>query len=369
MNAVPKILHIVHSLKVGGLERIVVELAKGFAKKGYFVGICCLDVKEPLGLEAEKAGVKVFSLNKKPGIAWNLPLKIAHIIKTEHINLVHTHNEAGLLYGGIGGLLAGTKKIIHTEHGKELGYDKKNMIRIVERYLLRHVNGIAAVSNDIKTKIINWHGFNSVKIFTIPNGINIESFDRREYREAKRRELGLESEYFVIGNVASLLPLKNHHFLFNIFGELLKKFPKIKLVLVGDGPLRWDLESLSVKKRISSNVIFLGTRKDVAELLTVFDMFILTSFTEGLSVSLLEAMASSIPVVASDVGGNSEIIKHGKNGFLIPLEAEKEWATTIKMIIENMDLRKSIGEMAKYTVTERFSLTQMVDQYEKLYSI
>ena len=362
-----RILHITHSLNIGGLERVVVDLAKGFKKKGHVVSICCLDGKDPLGIEAERVGVKVFPLNKKPGIAWSLPHRIAEIIKAEQINLIHTHNEAGLIYGSTAALFAGVRRIVHTEHGKESSYDRKKVIRIIERYLLRKVNGVVAVSEDLRTKIVNWHGLQNDKIHVISNGIDIVSFGRKEARKVKRSKMGFKDENFVIGNVASLLFLKNHNFLLGIFRELLKELPTLKLVLIGDGPLRGDLEFSAMKMGISNNVLFLGPRKDVVELLPILDLFVLPSLTEGISLSLLEAMAAGIPVVASAVGGNSEIIESWKNGFLIPLESEEEWVRTMKTIIQNIDLRRSVSKMAEQTVAQRFSLTMMMDRYERLY--
>lgn len=362
-----RILHITHSLNIGGLERVVVDLAKGFKKKGCIVSICCLNGKEPLGAEAEKAGIKVFSLNKKPGIRWGIPFCIARIIREEGINVVHTHNEAGLIYGAAAAILAKISNIIHTEHGKEPNYDSKRILQIAEKLLLKKIKHVVAVSVDLKDKIISSTNIDKNKILVIHNGIDIESFQRSELREKMRMELGISPDSFVIGNIARMVPLKNHKFLITIFKELLKDFPKLKLVLVGDGLLKRELEIYSEEIGLSNSVIFLGERKDIAELLTAFDLFILPSITEGISITLLEAMASGIPIVASKVGGNPEIIENERTGLLIPLSENIRWIETIKSLIKNEDRRIELLKKAKDFVTGQFSIETMIENYEKIY--
>lgn len=363
-----RMLHITYSLNIGGLERVVVDLAKGLKKKGHIASICCLDGKVPLGEEAELAGIKVFSLNKKPGIALGLPFRLSKIITENGFNLIHTHNEAGLLYGAAAALLAGFANIVHTEHGKEPDYSNKKALHIAENLLLRKVKSVVAVSEDLKNKLVKSSGMSKNEILVISNGIDVENFYRPDCRDDKRRELGISSEFFVIGIVARLVPLKNHRFLFAIFRELLEGFANLKLIIVGDGPLRADLETFSKEMGISNAVVFLGERKDIAELLSAFDLFVLPSLTEGISITLLEAMASGTPVVASEVGGNSEVIENGNTGLLLPLDKPDEWISTIKSLIIGALKRKSLSEMAKTKIEERFSLRAMVDNYEKIYN-
>lgn len=181
-------------------------------------------------------------------------------------------------------------------------------------------------------------------------------------------ELGISPDNFVIGNIARMVPLKNHKFLITIFKELLKDFSKLKLVLVGGGSLKRELEVYSEEIGLSNSVIFLGERKDIAELLTTFDLFILPSLTEGISITLLEAMAAGIPVVASEVGGNSEIIENKKTGLLIPVNNSLKWVETIESTVINDDMRKNLSEKARIMVTECFSLGAMIDNYKKTYN-
>jgi sugar transferase (PEP-CTERM/EpsH1 system associated) len=368
MNDVLRILHIVHSLNVGGLERVVVDMAKGFRKNGHIVGICCLDGKEPLGGEAEKAEIKVFSLHKKSGIAWNLPIRIARIITNERYSMIHTHNEAGLIYGVLAALLAKVNNnIIHTEHGKEPDYDNNKKRKLAEKILLKKVKRVVTVSEELKKTIVRSSGIDKDRITVIQNGINIEKFHQPTFREETRRSLRIDPGDFVIGNISRMVPLKNHRFLISIFKELLKTYPKVKLILVGDGPQKSQLEIYSNEQGLSGSVIFLGERQDIPELLSICDLFVLPSLTEGICITLIEAMASGTPVVASKVGGNPEIIKNLETGFLIPLEDTSGWITTIKSLIQNPEIREKVSEEAIHSVTDRFSAARMLSEYEKLY--
>ncbi len=361
-----RILHITHSLNVGGLERVVVDLASSFRNKGHAVGICCLDSKDPLGKKAEQAGVRVYALDKKPGLAWNLPLKITAIIKAEGYNVIHTHNEAGLLYGVPAALCSKANNIVHTEHGKEPEYDTKRFLKIAERILLKKTKRIVTVSEDLRRKMAAT-GVDLSRVNVIPNGIDIDEFWKPDVRDGKRRALGFSENDIVIGHIARLVPLKNQKFLIALFKGLFNENPTLKLVIVGDGPLNNELRSYARDIGLAKSIIFLGQRSDIAELLSSFDLFVLPSLTEGISITLIEAMAAGIPVIASDVGGNPELIQNGKTGLLVPLDSREKWHKTIQGLLADSTKRKTMAERAKTHVHERFSLKAMIDSYCKIY--
>lgn len=362
-----RVLHITHSLNVGGLERVVVDLTKGFRENGHIVGICCLDGKGVLGEAAEKTGISVISLNKRPGLVWQLPFRIAKVIKQGDFDIVHTHNESGLVYGATAAVIARASRLFHTEHGKEPEYLNKKALQSVERLLLRRTNRVVTVSEDLRRRMVNSSGLNDERIVTIRNGIDVEEFFHPEYRNEIRESLGIRTGSFLIGNIARLVSLKNHRFLLDVFSILLKECRQVRLVLVGDGPLREDLEDYAKKMGVWDSVLFLGERKDVPNLLAAFDLFVLPSLTEGLSITLLEAMASGTPVVASDVGGNPEIVEKGETGLLLPLGNTGEWIRCIKCLIEDPDKRKKFSERARVRVNKEFSLFAMVERYEEIY--
>lgn len=363
-----RILHVVHSLDIGGLERVVVDLALGFRHKGHYVGVCCLSSKGALSKELVRSDVPVFSLEKRPGIDLRIPMQLSKKMRQHQFDVVHTHNEAGLIYGTTAAIFARIPRIIYTEHGKGLGYHDRKLFRIVERYLIKKTNKVVAVSEDLRAKMINWHRLERNRFFVIPNGIDVDEFKEKNFRKKKRDEVGLKDDDFVIGIVASLLPIKNHCFFLTVFKKLLMEFPKLKLVLIGDGPLRGYLEDRVLKMEVSKKVIILGARLDVPALLSALDMYVLPSLSEGISISILEAMAAGIPIVASDVGGNSQIIKDAHSGFLVPVGNEEAWIKTLRELLNHPRLRKTISHIAQQTVENRFSLACAINQYESIYT-
>ncbi|MFB3926344.1 MAG: glycosyltransferase [Syntrophales bacterium] len=362
-----KILHVTHSLDMGGLERVVVDLARGLTRVGHRVDICCLNGRGTLAEEAEREGIMVYSLKKKPGVEWLLPVKLSKIIRRGYYDIVHTHNEAGAIYGVPAAVLSNVKNIVHTEHGKEPSYRNKRRLCLAEKCLLRMVDRIVTVSKNLKDYMAASMNMEPDCIRVILNGIDISKFSGRDRRTQMRKSLGIANEDFVIGTISRIVPLKNHEFLLNIFKELRNHVPGIRLVIVGDGPLRDDIEKSALDKGIGRSVYFLGERRDTPELLSLFDLFMLPSFTEGVSLTLLEAMAAGVPVIASDVGGNSEVIEKGISGILIRLDNPAKWIEETVRLIRKKEERMEISSSAVQSVKKRFGVEIMIAEYEKVY--
>jgi len=331
------------------------------------VGICCLDTGEPLGRRAESEGITIYSLNKKQGISFTLPFMVFSVIRQGNFDVLHTHNEAGLIYGVTGGMIAGVNNRIHTDHGKEVDYQNKTILKMAEKVLLKRVKYITVVSEDLQDVMKNSTGIDHKLIRVIRNGIDVDTYWQPSSREVIRKSIGVDSQDFVIGNVARLVALKNQRYLIDIIVKMVEEFPTIRLVLVGDGPAKSDLKNYVREKMLDKYVLFLGEREDVPELLSGFDLFILPSLTEGISMTIIEAMAAGIPVIASSVGGNPEIIEHNKNGILISLDEPSVWIETIKYLMENEQERKRLSDSARSKVVKEFSLETMVNRYETLY--
>ena len=188
-----------------------------------------------------------------------------------------------------------------------------------------------------------------------------------EVIQQKRNELGLKKGDFVIGNIARLVEVKDHSNLIKAFSLLGRKVLQTKLVIVGDGPLKDSLKLKVKSLRLEDRVKFLSERQDISELLNVFDVFVLSSKNEGLSLTLLEAMAVKKPVVATSVGGNKEIIKNGKDGYLIPSEHPQRLAEAILDIAKNPRRAERIANSAYQKVKTRYNLEKMVAEYQRVY--
>ncbi len=362
-----KIMHIVHSLNIGGLERVVIDLAGSFRDRGHEVAICCLSEKGSLSETAEARGVQVFAMGKKEGIDPLLPIRIGVFLKSHPFNVVHTHNESGLLYGASGAMLAGIRNIVHTDHGKEPEYDDHRIMKLVEGVLLKKVRHAVAVSGHLKEILAATAGIGSERFVTILNGIDTNRYSVHRPKGDMKKMIGLLPDSFVIGHVARLVPLKNQKFLLDLFAALKKKRKGLKLAIVGSGPLKSELEEHSGKMGLSEDVLFLDARMNIPEILSAFDLFVLTSLTEGISITLLEAMAAGVPVVASLAGGNPEIIKNGSSGLLIPLDFPSQWIREMEYLIEHEFERARLAWNAKQSVINQFSITAMSEKYGRLY--
>ena len=348
------ILHIVLGLSIGGLERFVLDLVR-FRSRDINPTILCLERKGPLG-ECVK-DIRIIEMGKTDGFDWRLFARIRSIAKEGRIDLIHTHNQAAHIYGSIAGFISGIP-VVHTKHGRNRPDDSKaTCLSRLCSMLSKKIVTVSIDSAQVSTAIENVPAH---KVTTIHNGIDINAFSNpRPSRSA--------SPAINIGLVARLVPDKDHLTLLRACKILAEDIPNFRLFLVGDGPLRDGLKAAAVELGIDRNVRFMGFRHDVATLLRSFDIFALSSVTEGLSLTLLEAMASGLPIVATDVGGNSEVVVHGKTGFIVPAQSPEALAEKLLLLSRDGGLRLQMGSAGRKRVEEKFDIRRTVKRYEALY--
>ncbi|MCK5267152.1 MAG: glycosyltransferase [Spirochaetes bacterium] len=359
-------MHIVRSLEIGGMENGIVNVFNNIDGDFFELSICCLKKEGALRQRLDKK-VKVICLQEEEGFDWRRVFVMAKLFIKEKPHIVHTHGwGSGFFPGVIGAKLAKVPVIIESKHGFWRENQKRRII--AQRALSFLTDKITTVSKDLKNSIVSCFGISQEKIMTIINGVDIKKFKPdMNIREIKRKELNLQKNDFVIGTVGRLVSLKDHKTLLYAAEKLIKTHLAIKFILIGDGPMRAELESLANTLRINDRVQFLGERTDVPDLLNAMDLFILTSLSEGLSNTILEAMSTGIAIVATKVGGNSEIVVDGKTGILIPSGDPKNTAQVICELFLNRVLTKQMGQAARRYVEEKFSLEGMVKGYEGLY--
>lgn len=360
-----KILHIFHSLEVGGLENGVVNLVNRLDRDRYEHEICCIASSGPMA-ERIQPPVPIHVLGKdQGGRAYLLPFKLAGLIRRVAPDIVHTRNW-GAIDGVVAARLAGVRKVVHGEHGREAtdptGANRRR--RQIRRLLSPMIHHFIAVSADLARWLVEDVGVPGGKVTHIINGVDAVKFRPLGERSASREELGLPVDKCLIGIVGRLDPVKDH-------ATLLKAFSRLDqtahLVVVGDGPVRAELVGLADGLGVKDRVLFLGNRNDVPAILPALDVFVLPSIAEGISNTILEAMACGLPVVASRVGGNPELVDDAATGFLFPAGDEKELAGRLKLYLENSDLRQEHGRAARERIEREFSLEAMVDRYDRLY--
>lgn len=362
------IAHILHSMRVAGAEKVVYDIIIGLGN-GFKFSIFCLESVGPLGEELIKKGILVRALSRKPGVDFSLIGKLAKEIRKDKIDIIHAHQYTPYFYGVLAALLSGRRcKIIFTEHGRHYPDARRPKRVIFNQFLNFFTCSITGVSEFSINSLVEYEALPRGKMKVIYNGIRTELFDMPVDRQAKRKELGLSLEDKVIGIIARLEPVKDHAMLLRAFEKVVKKIPEAKLLIAGDGKLKDSLQSLARNLRIEKSVFFLGVRRDIAELLKALDVFVLSSLSEATSVTLLEAMAAGIPIVATKVGGSPEIVMDGKTGLLVPRSDDKAMAEALIEVLSNSDKAKNMGLAGKQRVNELFTLDKMTKAYSELYN-
>jgi glycosyltransferase involved in cell wall biosynthesis len=310
-------------------------------------------------------GIKteVISLSTLPGLTLSNCFKIAKIAHEKGINLIHTHNEKAQFYGSFAGLLAGVP-VVHTKHGKnELDWRSRLRNSIAAKFCKK----IVAVSHDAAAECIQDEHIPAAKVMTILNGIDTERFVRIADQAAIKNSLGLTPDVPIIGIVARLAHVKDHATLLEACKLLADNGRPFRLLVVGDGPLRGNLEKLAVSRSIHDLVLFTGSRNDIPELMNVMDIFVLSSISEGISLTLIEAMACELPVVATAVGGNPEVVVDGETGFIVPPKNPEALAERLLLLMANAELQKQFGKNGRQRVVNHFSLSTAAKHYTELY--
>jgi len=350
-----RILHIVLGLQVGGLEKFVLDLIEKYPPdfKSFIV---CLEEKGELGRHYDH--LEIVELKKEPGIRLKIIQQLVALTKKLNIDIIHTHNPGPHFYGSIAGFLT-RRPVIHTKHGRNYPADNKKVW--LNRISTLMSKKIVAVSQNAADVCLDVEKIPSSKVMVILNGIDTNQFCPAEIGPEEARSM------VRIGIVARLSAEKDHQTLLNACKLLLAQTTAFHLEIIGDGVLKTQLEEMVKCLGLDSYVSFSGMRHDVPELLRQLDVFVLSSISEGISLTLLEAMATALPVVATDVGGNPEVVVDGETGYIVPPQNPEEMARKLLMLINDEYQRRQMGEKGRARVLARFSIIETTRKYEELY--
>jgi len=356
-----KVAHIVYSLEVGGLEKVATDIISHFDKEKINVSVFCIGKKGEYAKELEKHNIDVSLLNGR-----KYPLKnafmLGQILKKGKFDVVHSHSGVDR-DAVLGAMLAGVRIIVHTDHGRF--YPDSKWSRINHKFFSRFRDKVITVSDELKSFMGNEVGVEQDKLTRIYNGVATNNLDIDVNK--KKKELGISPDDKVIGIIARLAPVKDHKTLFLAFKKVREKISNVKLLVIGDGRQKDILMKQADDIGEQKNIIFLGAREDVPELLQIMEVACLSSTHEGHSITLTEAMAAAKPVVATDVGGNPELVIDNVTGILVPPQNPDEMADALLKLLDNEKLRKSMGEAGRKRIKEKFSIENTVKEYEKLY--
>jgi len=361
-----KILHVIRPAQ-GGMIKHIETLFQGMEKEYqlYLAAPPSCD-SYLLRSAARKRYLLPLSESLHPLGNWRIVCSLAQFIREEKIDLVHTHGVRAGIVGQAAALIAGCGKVVATMHNM-INYGMmpfsmafQSMHRILMR---RTVRRLITVSEVIKKDIMKYRLFPPEMVTVIYNGVDVALFSKNSCSDRKISFNGP-----VIGTVARLEPAKGIKYLLDAAAIIDKEYPWVYFVIVGDGPERNFLQQYAISLGIERRVFFFGFRNDVPSLLPLFDIAVIPSVQEGLSIFCLEALAAGCPVVASDVGGLAEIIIPYKNGLLVPPKNPRALADALVELLKNRTWAAALGRQGREMVEQKFTYEKMLERTKEVYA-
>ena len=362
------ITHFVENLGRGGLERMVLELVKLQHRQGHRCQVVCLYERGALASELDELGIPVTACEKRQGFDLRALARARRLIRSHATEILHTHNAVAHYQAVLATTGLNVRYVINTRHGMG-GKQRSGRREWLYRRALARTHTVVTVCEAARRDAIARGIVPQEKAVVVPNGIRVESFQiANEVMHARLLQmLRCPTGTRVIGTVGRLNWAKDQIGLIKAFHLVHERHPSIALVLVGDGELRRDLEQCAQEEGVTDAVHFLGDRNDVRALLQGFDLFVLSSVSEGYSMALLEACAVALPIVATDVGGNGEIVRDGRNGRLVPASDPRALADAMIALLQDTQGTITLGRTARTWVEQHGSLEAMAAHYERLY--
>ena len=365
----PVIGHVLHQMDFAGAEVLAADLARRLQGQWRFVFLC-LDGVGAMGESLRNEGFEVVELGRKPGVDWRVCARIRKAVKKYNIRLLHAHQYSPFFYAAASRLMKHDPPVLFTEHGRHYPDMRSGKRVFINPWLLKKNDQVTAVGQFVRRALIDNEGISAGRtgkeIDVIYNGIDPDKFEGGNRKEA-RKAIDAQTKDLIVMQVARFHPVKDHATSIKAFVHVVDEIPKAKLVLVGDGNEREAMEELAENLGVGNSVKFMGVRDDVNKLLDAADVFVLSSLSEGVSVTLLEAMAASKPIVATNVGGNAEVVEHGRNGLLSERSHADELAHNIKMLLRDKQMRKRMGEAGRNRLLKMFTQKKMHQSYERVY--
>jgi sugar transferase (PEP-CTERM/EpsH1 system associated) len=352
-----RVAHIVSTLNIGGLEKVVLNLMQHCNRDLFEPCVVCLGEAGALAPLFADLQVPVLSLGPTNRIRGGKLVPLLKILSKVKPHVVHTHNPSPHLYGIVAGRLLGAPALVHTKHGRNIFEVHGSRLR--GRVASWLSDCIVPVSADARDVAREREGVPLNKLHVIRNGIDLAAFSFRDHGVPQTRCRAI--------HVARLNRVKDQATLLRAVRMVVAQRPDFTLDIVGDGEIRSELEELAAQLEIAGCVQFLGYRNDVRDRLSSADVFLLSSISEGISLTLLEAMAVGLPVVATDVGGNREVVVHGETGLLVPAKSPRELANAILRLANDRPLAHAMGVAGRKRVEAHFDLRKVVAEYEDLY--
>jgi glycosyltransferase involved in cell wall biosynthesis len=356
------VLQVVLSLNPGGTERLVIELTRRLHAR-VPMAVCCLDEPGRWAPELRDIGVPVHALTRSAGFHPSLGGSIARLAAQHRATLVHCHHYSPFVYGALARLWRPRLSVVFTEHGRLSDAKPSGRRRLANQLLGRVPDAVYAVSSELGQHLIA-EGLPASLVGVIYNGIDIGPVPTADARRRVRQQLGMNDDALVVGTIARLDPVKDLGTLIRAVAAI--EGTPVQLVVIGDGPERAALESQALAGAEPGRIRFLGQRDDARDWLAGCDVYVNSSISEGVSLTILEAMAASLPVVATRVGGTPEVVDEA-SGVLVEARSREAITLALGALAGDPARRRRLGAAARERVEAKFSLSRMVREYHDVY--
>jgi glycosyltransferase involved in cell wall biosynthesis len=361
-----RVLHILANLGAGGAERVVVHMVRGLNRQRFEPAVVAYSARYGSDLEQklDDDGIKTWFLGKGPGFGWRTYHRLHRVFKEFRPDIVHTHVHV-MRYAFPSLLYFKPRMMVHTVHSlaeREI----EPRARWLQRFVYRQGVIPVAVAREVAASLERQYGIVGCRV--VWNCIPTELYAYPQTKRAAwRAKQGFAAEDILFVCVARFAPVKNHALLINAFAQGPASDPRAHLVLAGEGALRAQLQERVNNLGLTSRVHFLGLRTDIPDVLGAADVFVLSSNYEGNPLSVIEAMAAGLPIASTAVGGVPELLQNGKEGLIVPPGQAEQLSEAMMILLNDRDLRRTMGAAAAVRAREKFDVSAMVRGYEELY--
>lgn len=366
-----KVMHLIGSMDMGGAEKLTRLIIEALPKEEFISSVCCVKCGGYYADQLKEKGYPVYELI---GIPKRAPVSIINsvrafwrlyrLLRKERPDILHTHLFSTSCLGRITAKVAGVRKIITTLHRVEYPLTQPRIEPLFKALTTLYITDSHAAASELSRTL----GITLSSITVIYNGIDVNEFSKPPTKKCARKSIGLRDVEFVLGVIAHLYMEKGHSFLLDSLAAIHEKIPGLKLVIVGDGHLRGELEKKAAENLPSGSVLFLGQRGDLANLLAAMDLLVLPSSWEGFGIILAEAMYMNVPVITtSDGGGCAEVVAEGDGGLLVPYNDIPGMGQAILRFFVDEKFRKEQGKRGRERVERMFTVDVMGMRYAEAY--
>jgi len=361
-----KVTHLTFDMRIGGTEQVIKNLVENTDPQQVEASILCIE--SPLGPFADDLlnnGVEITAFSRSPGFDHSLIKQIRNYIKRNKIDILHCHQYTPWVYGALAAIATKTQ-VVFTEHGRFYPDSTTWKRKLINPLLHKITAATTAISNATKDALTIYEYLPREDIQVIYNGIAPPVIDQHNIDQL-RDELNIGKDTLCLGTIARLDPIKNHPMMLNAFKGVLNSGIDAKLLIIGDGEMRSTIIGLIDELALTQHVIMTGYIAKPHAHLALMDIYLLSSLSEGTSMTLLEAMSIEKPCVVTDAGGNPEIIANKVNGLVTKNDDAKAFADAIIELASDSGMRRSMGEASHQRFDKMFSVNAMTDLFLTLY--